>query len=85
MWRGPILPRWLLVTLQVGKEGQREGREGSGVAADVGGAVEGAVLPQGRLPFGVVRTGRQQKSLQNITQLRTFHSPSPMSAVQERD
>lgn len=41
MWRGPILPRWLLVTLQVGKEGQREGREGSGVAADVGGGCGG--------------------------------------------
>ena len=47
MWRGPILPRWLLVTLQVGKEGQREGREGSGVAADVGGGCGGGG-PAGR-------------------------------------
>lgn len=39
-WEGPP-------SLQVGKEGQREGREGSGVAADVGGGCGGGG-PAGR-------------------------------------
>lgn len=36
-------------------------------------AVEGAVLLEGGLPFGLVRTGKEQVILQNITQFRTFH------------
>lgn len=43
------------VDLQVRKETQREGREGSGRQTCVG-PREGAFLLDGRLPFGVMRT-----------------------------
>ena len=42
------------------------------VAANLSGGCEGAVLLEGRLPFRLVRTGKEQVTLQNVTQFRTF-------------
>lgn len=42
------------------------------VIANLSGGCEGVVLLEGRLTFHIVRTGKEQVTLQNVTQFRTF-------------